>query len=322
MGRGTDGMTDDERERWLAEGQRWFDGWQEDGFPYDPDAAERVYELAGMDQSLGLAAMLKGMGGDRLRLATELIDLGVEEADRVSSEWKAGHGSEYHSFSDLVEFILHDLMENGMFSDGRTSGIDMAGWHEPNIANPYMMKGSLAYDRGDYDGSLAWQERALEINPVSAPIILEVSECHKKLGNMEDGINYAKRALHVAWRLPMVAKARRTIAFCEGEMGHHDLCAANLVISNDYEPTPIVANELLWLRSQGWTGTMDLATALTLAPEEVEGMAVSALASEAMLATLKLIRETRLDDHYLLMEVVRNVSLVARSIRQNPDSPF
>lgn len=318
MRHGSD-LTPDERAQWIKEGQRWFDSWQEAGYPYDEEAIRRAYDLAGMSQSMNLAAYLKGRDEDGFRCAMMLADLAVEEADEIAERWSSEHdGEQYHSFVDAVEFIAYDVMVNGSFANGRTEAIDMLDWHHPNIADAYMVKGSLCYDQGNYEESLKWHLRAIDVDPVCALVLLEVAECHKKLGNMEEGLEYAKRALRFAWQMPVVAKARRTIAFCEGELGHYDLCAANLVISNDYEQSPLVAQELLWLRHQGWTGSMPLDRALELAPEETEDTAVSVLIQEALMGALKLTQETESEDRMFLLDLMTNVLQINREGRHNP----
>lgn len=308
-----DTLTPEEKARWLAEGQAWFDQWQADGYPFSEEDVHHAYDLVGLEQSLHLAAELKlkgDMGGAML-----IADLAVEEADDIARSWEDEHGEAYHSFTDLVEFIMNDLTENGSFEDGEREGIDLANWHSPNIAPAYMLKGSLTYDLGRYEESLEWQKRSVAVNPMCAPAVMEVAECHKKLGDMESGLECARRALSVAWQIGFLAKARRTVAFCEGELGNHEACAANLVIANDYEPSPIVAGELMWLRGQGWDGQMTLERALDIAPEEVEGRAISKIAQEAMTLTVRLLQEARIHDADLLRNIATNFMMSDRDMR-------
>jgi tetratricopeptide (TPR) repeat protein len=214
-----------------------------------------------------------------------------------------------------VEYVIDDLRRNGSFMGDRTEGIDLGDWHSPDISGAYIMKGSLVFDQGRYEEALSWYGKALEVNPSSAITILEVSECHKAMGNMAEALERAKEALGIAWELSTIAKARRTVAFCEGELGDHDACAANLVISGDYEPSIIVTNEFLWLRSQGWAGQMTLDDALRIAPEQTPGIAASNLAQEAMVVTMKLIQEARIGDISLLQEIMTNLLMSERSTR-------
>ena len=306
-------LSPEERVKWLAEGRAWFGMWREEGYPFSEENVRHAYDLVGLDQSLHLAANLKLSG--RMDGAMLLADLAVEEADSIAQAWEEEHDEQYHSFTDLVEFIMYDLRVNGSFVDGEREGIDLANWHTPNIATAYMMKGSLVYDMGRHEESLAWQRKSVAVNPMCASAVMEMAECCKLLGDMETGLEYARQALSVAWRIDAIAKARRTVAFCEGELGNYDACAANLVIANDYEPSPIVANELMWLRSQGWDGKMTLERALEIAPEEVNGIATSEIAQEAMILTLKLLQDEKIPDMALLRDIMESLLASSRSTR-------
>ena len=313
MHKATDGMTQDELSRWLADGQKWFEKWHEDGYPFSEENIRHAYELVGVEQAFAVTADLKARG--ELRSAMLMADLATEEADATSHEWEQSHGCGYRSFRNLVEYVIDDLRRNGSFMGDRTEGIDLGDWHSPDISGAYIMKGSLVFDQGRYEEALSWYGKALEVNPSSAITILEVSECHKAMGNMAEALERAKEALGIAWELSTIAKARRTVAFCEGELGDHDACAANLVISGDYEPSIIVTNEFLWLRSQGWAGQMTLDDALRIAPEQTPGIAASNLAQEAMVVTMKLIQEARIGDISLLQEIMTNLLMSERSTR-------
>lgn len=324
-------LTGAARARFLRDGQRWYDQWEQEGRPYSDENVERLYDLGGMGQSLGLAASLKGTGksGD-LRIAHRLVDLAVEEASDIEAEWAEAHdGEQYHSFGSLVTFMEWDIQRNGMFSEGRDAPVDMALCNPVTIASAFFLKGSLMYDLGSYDESIEWHRRALRVEPTYSAALLEIAECHKKLGSFEEGRSVAREALELVWQLPLAAKARRTIAFFEGELGNYDEAAANLVIAGDYEQSMAVAHEILWLREQGWTGTMDLVTALRIAPEhresladgsdELDGSALSPLAVEAMMLAMNLIRQMpgpNEDALATLHEVMKNLATATRGGRK------
>lgn len=310
--RPVDDMGEEERKAYLEEGQHWFDEWGRNGYPADGAAIARAYELLGFDQAMQLAAQLRA--NRRRDVSIPLVDLGVEEALEIAEEWEAGHdGQPYHAFDDPVECIIEETMRTGGTMDDEDYKYEFA-WHVPNIAHAFLFRGSQLYDEDKFEEALEWELRAVKANPASAIMLLEIAECHKKLGNIDEGYEYACKALDVAWKMSDVAKARRTMAFFEGELGNYDAAAANLFLSNDYEPSFMAIHELQWLRTKGWTGDMSVERALEIAPEpSPEGIAVSPVVVNAYGAAAAFARVT--GDADLGQRVMQQMLLAARGPR-------
>ena len=314
--RPVDDMIPEERVAYLEEGQRWFNQWGGRGYPFDAGSVERAYELLGMEQAVQLGAQMKAVG--RNDIWEPRCDLAVEEARIIADEWEAEHdGQPYISFADVMECIVYETMENeGMVHEPDGGYHYDLSWKVPNISIGFLCLGSRLYEEGDAEGALSWNLRAINANPVAAPILLEVAECHKLLDNIDEGYEYACKALDVAWRMVDVAKARRSLAFFEGERRNYSAAAANLLLSHDYIPSAQAVQEFQWLLSKGWDGQMTLDEALEIAPEpNDDGIAVSETVMSSY--SVALIFADQVGDAALQQSVLEQMLLANRNARKS-----
>ena len=313
--RPVDDMGPEERTEYLAEGQRWFDQWGSRGYPFASAAVERAYELLGMEQAVQLGSQMKAVG--RNDIWDSICDLAVEEAQVIADEWERTHdGQPYISFADVMECIIYETVTHSMSETSEDECHYDLSWNTPNISLGFLCFGNRMYEKGDAESALSWNLRAVKANPVAAPILLEVAECHKLLDNIDEGCEYACKALDVAWRMSDVAKARRSLAFFDGERRNYPAAAANLYLSHDYMPSAQAVQEFKWLLSKGWTGSMTLEEALEIAPEPSDnGIAVSDAVMSSYAVALAFAEQV--GDEVLQQSVLEQMILANRAARES-----
>ena len=174
---------------------------------------------------------------------------GMFEDDKVS---------EYHSFTNPLEELIF------MKYVGAEKQIRYIPDNKP-LLDLYYIYGFLLFENLEFDEAEENLKKALHINPVSARIILELSEIYKMhTHSFNKFIIYTSDALKYAYYPQDMARCYRNLGYYYIEENQFDVATALLKYSMEYEMSIRAYSELQYIESKGHDINMTLNKAISI----------------------------------------------------------
>ncbi|WP_405267904.1 tetratricopeptide repeat protein [Methanobrevibacter sp.] len=174
---------------------------------------------------------------------------GMFEDDKVS---------EYHSFTNPLEELIF------MKYVGAEKQIRYIPDNKP-LLDLYYIYGFLLFENQEFDEAEENLKKALQINPVSARIILELSEIYKMhTHSFNKFIIYTSDALKYAYYPQDMARCYRNLGYYYIEENQFDVATALLKYSMEYEMSIKAYTELQYIESKGHDINMTLNEAISI----------------------------------------------------------
>ena len=154
--------------------------------------------------------------------------------------------SEYHSFTNPLEEIIFDEYV------GAEKEIRLIPDNQP-VLDLYYVYGFLLLEKKKLPEAEKYLKKALKINPVSARVLLELSEIYKiNTPNFNRFFMYTEEALKYAYYPQDIARCYRNLGyyFIEEEMFKE--ATALFEYSMNYEMSPMAYSELQYIKSKGF----------------------------------------------------------------------
>ena len=174
---------------------------------------------------------------------------GMFEDDRVS---------EYHSFTNpLEELIFFKYI-------GAEKEIRYIPDNQP-LLDLYYIYGFLLFENQEFEEAEENLKKALKINPVSARVILELSEIYKMhTPTFNKFIIYTSDALKYAYYPQDLARCYRNLGYYYIEENQFDVAAALFKYSMKYEMSIMAYSELQYIESKGHSIDITLSEAVSI----------------------------------------------------------
>lgn len=161
---------------------------------------------------------------------------GMFEDDKVS---------EYHSFTNPLEEILF------MKYVGAEKEVRLIPDNKP-LLDLYYVYGFLLFENRQYDEAEENLKKARKINPVSARIILELTEIYKMhTPDFNKFYMYTQEALTYSYYPQDIARCYRNLAYYYVEENQVDVAVALLKYSMNFEMSIAAYNEIQYIESKG-----------------------------------------------------------------------
>lgn len=191
---------------------------------------------------------------DILNETAEFIEVGDYDAalDKLDSFMKNFPGmfeddkvSEYHSFTNpLEEIIFREYI-------GAEKEVRLIPDNKP-LLDLYYVYGFLLFEKSQYKKAEESLKKAKKINPVSARIILELSEIYKMhTPSFNKFYIYTTEALKYSYYPQDIARCYRNLGYYYIEENRLDLAVALLKYSMNFELSIMAYNELHYIESKG-----------------------------------------------------------------------
>ena len=174
---------------------------------------------------------------------------GMFEDDKVS---------EYHSFTNPLEELIF------MEYVGAEKQIRYIPDNKP-LLDLYYIYGFLLFENQEFDEAEENLKKALQINPVSARVILELSEIYKMhTHSLNKFIIYTSDALKYAYYPQDIARCYRNLGYYYIEENQFDVATALFKYSMEYEMSIMAYTELQYIESKGHNINMALDEAVSI----------------------------------------------------------
>jgi tetratricopeptide (TPR) repeat protein len=112
----------------------------------------------------------------------------------------------------------------------------------PGLAEGYVQLGALCLRRGDMEGCLSWNQKAVKARPGFSEGHGNIGFVHLQMGNVDDAIVSLKRATHFNFRYVQAFASLATAHLMKGEVEESiEACLQALKIEPDF---PIAHNNL------------------------------------------------------------------------------
>lgn len=166
--------------------------------------------------------------------------------------------NEYHYFTNqLEEDIFNEYI-------GAKKTVRHIPYNQP-VLDLYYIYGFLLSQKKDLENAEKYLKKALKINPVSARILLELSDIYKvKAPNFNKFFIYTVQALKYAYYPHDIARCYRNLGQYYMEEMNFEVAAALYNYSVKYELNPIVYTKLQHIKSKGINSELSLEECLEL----------------------------------------------------------
>ena len=172
---------------------------------------------------------------DRLKNFMETFP-GMFEDDRVS---------EYHSFTNPLEEILFRKYI------GAKKEVRLIPDNKP-LLDLYYIYGFLLFENKEFDKAEENLKKAIQINPVSARVILELSEIYKMHTlDFNKFYMYTSDALKYSYYPSDIARCYRNLGYYYIEENKLDIAVALFHFSMNFEMSAMAYSELHYIESKG-----------------------------------------------------------------------
>ena len=151
--------------------------------------------------------------------------------------------TEKYCFADQIEFILY---AKHCKDAGKKNGII---WSADSTYHDLYMRGYNLFERGQYAKALWVYQDALKVNPVGIGARFEICECYLRLGMLLGARQTLLDMQEYLIEDKHVARFYRRLGFIATEQGDYRLAIACLLLSQKYEETDYVKNELMYIAS-------------------------------------------------------------------------
>ena len=174
---------------------------------------------------------------------------GMFEDDKVS---------EYHSFTNPLEELLFRKYI------GAEKEVRLIPDNKP-VLDLYYIYGFLLLEDNQLEEAEENLKKANRINPVSARIILELSEIYKKhTPTFNKFVMYTTEALTYSYYPQDIARCYRNLAYYYIEENNFEVAVALLKYSMTFEMSIMAHSELHYIESKGQSTDMDLEEAIAI----------------------------------------------------------
>ena len=166
--------------------------------------------------------------------------------------------NEYHYFTNqLEEDIFNEYI-------GAEKVVRYIPYNQP-ILDLYYIYGFLFLEAKDLENAEKYLKKALNINPVSARILLELSEIYRiKAPNFNKFFIYTTQALKYAYYPQDIARCYRNLGQYYMEEMNLEVAAALYNYSMKYELNPLAYTKLQHIKSKGINSELSLEECLSL----------------------------------------------------------
>ena len=114
--------------------------------------------------------------------------------------------------------------------------------NSPGLAEAYVQLGAICLQRGDLEGCLSWNQRAVKARPGFSEGHGNIGFVHLQMGNLEDGIKSLERATHFNFRYVQAFATLGSAYLMNGEVEKSIAACRNaLKVEPDF---PIAHNNL------------------------------------------------------------------------------
>ena len=151
--------------------------------------------------------------------------------------------TEKYCFADQIEFILY---AKHCKDEGKKNGIV---WVADNSYHDLYMRGYNLFERGQYAKALWVYQDALKVNPIGISARFEICECYLRLGMIPGAKQTLLDMQEYLIENKNAARFYRRLGFIATEQGDYRLAVACLLLSQKYEETDYVKNELRYIAS-------------------------------------------------------------------------
>lgn len=184
--------------------------------------------------------------------------------------------SEYHSFTNPLEELLFRKYI------GAEKEVRIIPDNQP-ILDLYYIYGFLLLENNQLEEAEENLKKANRINPVSARIILELSEIYKKhTPSFNKFYMYTKEALTYSYYPQDIARCYRNFGYFFIEENKFDIAVALFKYSMTFEMSMMAYTELHYIESKGHSIDMDLNEAIELIKTNNIQLGVNPFISEAL----------------------------------------
>lgn len=204
---------------------------------------------------------------DILNEITEYIEIGDYETslNKLKDFMKNFPGmfeddkvSEYHSFTNPLEELIF------MEYVGCKKEMRYIPDNKP-LLDLYYIYGFLLFENQEFEEAEESLKKALQINPVSSRVILELSEIYKMhTPTFNKFIIYTSDALKYAYYPQDIARCYRNLGYYYIEENQLDVATALFKYSMEYEMSIMAYNELQYIESKGHNINITLNEAVTI----------------------------------------------------------
>ena len=204
---------------------------------------------------------------DILNEITEYIEIGDYETslNKLKDFMKNFPGmfeddkvSEYHSFTNPLEELIF------MEYVGCKKEMRYIPDNKP-LLDLYYIYGFLLFENHEFEEAEESLKKALQINPVSSRVILELSEIYKMhTPTFNKFIIYTSDALKYAYYPQDIARCYRNLGYYYIEENQLDVATALFKYSMEYEMSIMAYNELQYIESKGHNINITLNEAVTI----------------------------------------------------------
>ena len=187
--------------------------------------------------------------------ALEIMDKFMESFPGMFEDDKV---SEYHSFTNPLEELLFRKYI------GATKEVRLIPDDKP-VLDLYYIYGFLLLEDNQLEEAEENLKKANNINPVSARIILELSEIYKKhTPSFNKFVMYTTEALTYSYYPQDIARCYRNLAYYYIEENNYDVAVALLKYSMTFEMSIMAHSELHYLESKGQSTDISLEEAIAI----------------------------------------------------------
>lgn len=187
--------------------------------------------------------------------ALDILDKFMESFPGMFEDDKV---SEYHSFTNPLEELLFRKYI------GAKKEVRIIPDNKP-LLDLYYIYGFLLLENNQLDEAELNLKKANKINPVSARIILELSEIYKKhTPSFNKFYMYTTEALTYSYYPNDIARCYRNFAYYFVEEDKLDIAVALLIYSMKFEMSPMAYSELHYIESKGQNTDMALDEAIEI----------------------------------------------------------
>lgn len=184
--------------------------------------------------------------------------------------------SEYHSFTNPLEELLFRKYI------GAKKEVRIIPDNQP-ILDLYYIYGFLLLEDNQLEEAEKNLKKANKINPVSARIILELSEIYKKhTPSFNKFYMYTTEALTYSYYPQDLARCYRNFAYYFVEENKFDVAVALLVYSMQFEMSVMAYSELHYLESKGQNIEMSLEEAINIIKDKNIPLGVNPFISQTL----------------------------------------
>lgn len=152
--------------------------------------------------------------------------------------------SEYHQFNNQMEVVL---FEKYITPEREVLPIPA----EVPLVDIYHIYAYLLIEKEEYDEAIKYLNTALEYNPVSLPLLEEIREIYKILGNLEKLEEYIRLSFKYSYNPTDIARVYRDYGYYYAEKSEPETAVALYLQSLKFDNNELAYRELHYLQSDG-----------------------------------------------------------------------